>query len=131
MFINIEDIMRFANDKSNKKVPEALADKARFLVAWESLSKIVELETKGWADELKTNGSAYSFKDLGSLQIKTGREKNHIDNNIVDDLSKKEIKAVATFSEKALKEAGMENLIAKYKVIDGKVAPSISITLFK
>ena len=68
----------------------------------------------------------FEFPDLGvTVAIKNGGNNSEINSAIFDELSLEEIKKVAKVTEKALKDIGKEDLIAKHKIITGQKANSV------
>ncbi|MGL5913563.1 MAG: hypothetical protein ACRCZB_05305 [Bacteroidales bacterium] len=104
-------------------------DKARFMIVSESLVKAIEFYSKAWATELKkTEGLKEDFVDLSkSIWIQEGAKMTFIDGACAKEMKLEEIEKSASFSEKALKEIGREDLIVKYKVENGKKSPSLKI----
>lgn len=114
-----------------------LSDKAHFLAVAKNLTSAIEYYTKLWGAELVKKvepGVGFDFPDLGqTVTVKNGGSNFKISPDIFDELSLEQIKAVATVSEKALKDFDNEKifkdwsskLIQKYKVITGQKANSV------
>lgn len=106
-----------------------IKDKAHFLAVAKSLTGAIEYYTKLWGAELVKDmnpESSFEFADIGQIvAIKNGGNNSEISSEIFDELSLDEIKKVAKVTEKALKEIGKENLIAKHKKITGQKANSV------
>lgn len=106
-----------------------IKDKAHFLAVAKNLTGAIEYYTKLWGAELVKEMDAtsqFAFTDLGiTVAIKNGGNNSEINAAIFDELSLDEIKKVAKVTEKALKEIGKEDLIAKHKVITGARANSV------
>lgn len=114
-----------------------IKDKAHFLAVAKQLTSAIEYYTKLWGAELVKEvepGVGFDFPDLGqTVTVKNGGNNSKISSDIFDELSLEQIKAVATVSEKALKDFDNEKLfkgwssklIEKYKVITGQKANSV------
>ncbi len=123
-----------------------IKDKAHFLAVAKNLTSAIEYYTKLWGAELVKEvepGVGFDFPDLGqTVTVKNGGNNSKISPDIFDELSLEQIKAVATVSEKALKDydnvrvfvSGSTKpiekdwssyLIEKYKVITGQKANSV------
>ena len=109
-----------------------IKDKAHFLAVAKNLTGAIEYYTKLWGAELvkemdsDSQPPVFEFLDLGvAVSIKNGGNNSEINAAIFDELSLDEIKKVAKVTEKALKEIGKEDLIAKHKVITGQKANSV------
>ena len=123
-----------------------LQDKAHFLAVAKNLTGAIEYYTKLWGAELVKEvepGVGFDFPDLGqTVTVKNGGNNSKISPDIFDELSLEQIKAVATVSEKALKDYDNEKvfdgnstkpiekywstkLIEKYKIITGQKANSV------
>ena len=114
-----------------------LSDKAHFLAVAKNLTSAIEYYTKLWGAELVKKvepGVGFDFPDLGqTVTVRNGGNNFKISSDIFDELSLEQIKAVATVSEKALKDFDNEKifkdwsskLIQKYKVITGQKANSV------
>lgn len=114
-----------------------IKDKAHFLAVAKQLTSAIEYYTKLWGAELVKEvepGVGFDFPDLGqTVTVKNGGNNSKISPDIFDELSLEQIKAVATVSEKALKDFDNEKLfkgwssklIEKYKIITGQKANSV------
>lgn len=114
-----------------------IKDKAHFLAVAKNLTSAIEYYTKLWGAELVKEvepGVGFDFPDLEqTVTVKNGGNNSKISPDIFDELSLEQIKAIATVSEKALKDYDNEklfkgwssNLIEKYKIITGQKANSV------
>lgn len=110
-----------------------LQDKARFIAVAKEFTDAVAYYTDAWTAEIKGQESfKEDFVDLGkSVYLREGASMSEISNDALDEMNLAEIKKAAKLTEKGLKDAGRADLIAKYKSVTGKKAPSLIVGALK
>jgi hypothetical protein len=111
----------------------SLQDMAYFVAAARVLSDKIGHYVDLYSQSLKDAGAAqYDFVDVGrTVSISEGRALSEISKEAFDELTLEQIKVVATLTEKGLKEAKRSDLIDKYKIVNGKSSPVLSIKILK
>lgn len=111
----------------------SLQDKARFIAVAKEFTDALAYYTDAWTSEIKSKETfKEDFVDLGkSVFLREGASMSEISNDAMDEMNLAEIKAAAKLTEKGLKDAGRADLIAKYKSVTGKKAPSLIVGALK
>jgi hypothetical protein len=107
--------------KATKVYELTLAEKAVFMLDYQNYISAHKKLYDQYEKEFLEAGKDRKFKDVGvQINIVPGNARSEIRDDIIDKLTKQQIKKVAKVSATALKENGLESMISEYKVDLGR-----------